>query len=70
MYHIFYFLLGSENYYEEIKILIIDWIKNNYIEYESFFAEDPNETKAEAAKKEFEYIKTKIILGLDIMLSK
>ena len=35
-----YLLLGDENYFENIKELIIHWIENNYQQYVSFFSDD------------------------------
>ena len=32
-----FFLLGDENYYMNIKELIINWIKDNYLHFENFF---------------------------------
>jgi len=55
-----FFLLGNENYYKEIKELIIQWIEDNYSIYENFFADDDekNINKAIKAKQEYEYIKS------------
>ena len=35
-----YFLLGDQEYYEEIKNLIIEWIENNKEMFISFFGDD------------------------------
>ena len=54
-----FFLLGDENYYMNVKELIINWIEANYLLFESFFSDDTvnNIGKKEVAKQEFEYIK-------------
>ena len=56
-----YFLLKSEEYYQNIKNLIVEWIENNYDNYLEFFGDDDsnNMTKEEIAKNEFDYIKSK-----------
>ena len=54
-----FFLLGDEIYYMNIKELIINWIIDNYLHFESFFSDDEanNISKEIIAKQEFEYIK-------------
>ena len=56
-----FFLLNTEEFYLEIKNLIIDWINNNYKQYTEFFGDDEtnNITKEEQAQNELEYIKKK-----------
>ena len=56
-----YFLLNTEDFYLEIKNLIIDWITNNYTQFENFFGDDEANilTKEQQAKKEFNYIQQK-----------
>ena len=56
-----YFLLKSQDYYLNIKNLIIDWIENNYDNFLDFFGDDEpnNMTREEIAKQEFDYIKSK-----------
>ena len=56
-----FFLLGNENYYKEIKELIIQWIEDNYSIYENFFPNDDsiNTNRETEAKQEYEYIKSK-----------
>ena len=48
-----FFLLNTEEFYLEIKNLIIDWINNNYKQYTEFFGDDEtnNITKEEASTK-------------------
>ena len=57
-----YLLLGDENYFENIKELIIQWIENNYQQYVSFFSDDDKNkiSKEDIAKDEYLYIKKKI----------
>ncbi len=35
-----FFLLGDENYYMNVKELIINWIEDNYLHFQSFFSDD------------------------------
>ena len=58
---IFYFLLNTEDFYLEIKNLIIVWIVHHYNQYKDFFWDDEvnNITKEKQAQKEFDYIKQK-----------
>ena len=55
-----YYLLKSQEYYKNIKNLIIDWIENNYKDFLDFFGDDDakNLKKEEIAKNEFDYIKS------------
>ena len=55
-----YFLLRSQEYYKNIKNLIIDWIENNYKDFLEFFGDDDakNLKKEEIAKNELDYIKS------------
>ena len=55
-----YFLLRSQEYYKNIKNLIIDWIENNYKDFLEFFGDDDakNLNKEEIAKNELDYIKS------------
>ena len=56
-----YFLLGSQQYYNEIKKEIIDWIEKNKQKFIDFFGDDDvnNITKEEKAEDELNYIKKK-----------
>ena len=56
-----YFLLGTENYYKEIKKEIIDWIEGNKAKFIEFFGDDDgnNIKKEELAEDELNYIKAK-----------
>ena len=62
-----YFFLLNEEFYLEIKHIIIEWIENNYDKFINFFWDDEenNLTKEELAKKEFNYIKTNNSWGSD-----
>ena len=53
-----YFLFGNQNYYNNIKNLIIEWIENNYEIFTSFFCDDDsiNVSKEQLTKEEYEYI--------------
>ena len=66
-----YFLLGNQNYYLEIKNLIIQWISNNYEKFTSFFGDDDkqNMTKEQLAQKEFEYTKEDNSWGGDLHIN-
>ena len=54
-----FFLLGSEEYYMNIKSLIIQWIENNFSKFEEFFSDDDdnNINYKEKASQEFEAMK-------------
>ena len=56
-----YFLLATEDYYNEIKKEIINWIEQNKQKFIDFFGDDDsnNITKEEQAEDELNYIKTK-----------
>ena len=56
-----FFLLGNEQFYEEIKNEIIKWIENNREAYDEFFGDDDanNKSKEELAEEEYNYIKSK-----------
>ena len=49
-----YFLFGTQNFYLEIKNLIIEWIENNYEKFTSFFGDEDanNGTKQQLAFEE------------------
>ena len=50
-----YFLLKSQEFYQNIKNLIIEWIENNYDIYLDFFGgDDANNLTKEMVQKEFE----------------
>ena len=53
--------MGSQDYYNEIKNEIINWIENNKERFSEFFGDDDtnNITKEEQAEDELNYIKTK-----------
>ena len=53
------FFLNNQEFYEDIKTSIIDWIANNYKTFENFFGDDDanNISKETLAKLEFDYIK-------------
>ena len=53
------FFLNNQEFYEDIKTSIIDWIANNYKTFENFFGDDDanNIYKETIAKLEFDYIK-------------
>jgi len=54
-----FFFLNNQEFYEDIKTCIINWINNNYKTFENFFGDDDanNITKETLAKLEFDYIK-------------
>ena len=54
-------MLGTENYYKEIKKEIIDWIEGNKAKFIEFFGDDDenNIKKEELAEDELNYIKAK-----------
>ena len=54
-----YFLFGNQNYYNNIKNLIIEWIENNYEIFTSFFGDDDsiNVSKEQLEKEEYEQSK-------------
>lgn len=54
-----FFLLGSEEYYINIKSLIIEWIENNFSKFEEFFSDDDDNDLSceEKALQEFEEMK-------------
>ena len=56
-----YFLLKSQEYYKNIKNLIIEWIENNYEDFLEFFGDDDSKNlkKEDIAKNELDYIKSK-----------
>ena len=62
-----YFLFGNQNYYNNIKNLIIEWIENNYEIFTSFFGDDDsiNVSKEQLTKEEYEYIFC-IIFKIDV----
>ena len=66
-----YFLLGNQDYYLEIKKLIIEWISNNYEKFTSFFGDDDklNLTKEQLAHDEFEYTKENNSWGGDLHIN-
>ena len=66
-----FFLLGSEEYYINIKSLIIQWIENNFSKFEEFFSDDDDKNLKykEKALQEFEEMK-KIIHGVLFIASK
>ena len=62
LYHcISHFLLNSENYYNDIKNEIINWIDNNRKQFNEFFGDDELHkiTKEKLADDEYNYIKKK-----------
>ena len=61
----------NEEFYLEIKHIIIEWIENNYDKFINFFWDDEenNLTKEELAKKEFNYIKTNNSWGSDYTIA-
>ena len=63
-----HFLLNSENYYNDIKNEIINWIDNNRKQFNEFFGDDELHkiTKEKLADDEYNYIK-KRILGVDLL---
>ena len=54
-----FFFLNNQEFYEDIKTSIIDWIAINYKTFENFFGDDDanNIYKETIAKLEFDYIK-------------
>ena len=54
-----FFLLGSQEFYMDIKNMIIDWIEKNFQLYEDFFNDDEinNLNHTELALNELQYIK-------------
>ena len=58
---------GNQNYYNNIKNLIIEWIENNYEIFTSFFGDDDsiNVSKEQLTKEEYEYIFC-IIFKIDV----
>ena len=66
-----YFLLNNDEFFEDIKNMIIEWIENNYKIYVNFFGDDDKKkkTKEELAKSELEYIKSKDSWGSDYTIS-
>ena len=56
-----FFLLGSEEFYIDIKNEIINWIDNNRKDFNEFFGDDDvnNRSKEELAEEEYKYIKSK-----------
>ena len=66
-----YFLLNDQNYFQFIKGLIIDWVKNNYVTYCEFFRDDENNNidKETLASKELEYMQKKNSWGGDIQIN-
>ena len=54
-----FFFLNNQEFYEDIKTCIINWIDNNYKTFENFFGDDDanNISKETLAKLEFDYIK-------------
>ena len=56
-----YFLLENEEFYTDIKNMIIEWIDKNYNKFIDFFGDidEQNLSKEEQAKVEFNYIKSK-----------
>ena len=61
----------DEEFYHEIKEIIIEWIDNNYERYQNIFGDDDKNhiTKEELAKKELEYIKSKDSWGSDYTIT-
>jgi len=66
-----YFLFNTQEYYKEIKQLVIDWIENNFNIFENFFGDDDNKNlkKETLAKEELEYTKKKDSWGGDIHIN-
>ena len=58
-----YFLFNKQQFYEEIKNLVIDWIENNFDIYLGFYGDDDSKNikKETLTKEEYEYIKKKIL---------
>ena len=54
-----FFLLGNEEFYNDIKNYIIRWIDNNREKFEDFFGDTDISTKIEQANEEYNYIKQK-----------
>ena len=66
-----YFLFGTQNFYLNIKKLIIEWIEYNYEKFTSFFGDDDinNITKEQLAKEEFDYTKKENSWGGDLHIN-
>ena len=66
-----FFLLKSQEYYQNIKDLIIEWIEAHYDNYLEFFGDDDanNITREEIAQNEFDYIKSKDSWGSHYTIS-
>ena len=62
-----YFRFGNQNYYNNIKNLIIEWIENNYEIFTPFYGDDDNinVSKEQLTKEEYEYIFC-IIFKIDV----
>ena len=60
---IFYFLFNRQQFYTEIKQLVIDLIENNYYIFLSFFEDldSKNIKKDTLVREEYEYSKKKIL---------
>ena len=57
-----YFLLGSEEFYMNIKELIMEWIKHKYVLFLNFFSDDDDENNISReilAKEEYDNIQNK-----------
>lgn len=60
-----------QEYYKEIKNLVIEWIENNQEKYLGFFGDDEirNISKEILAEEEYEYIKKNDSWGGDIQIN-
>ena len=56
-----FFLLGNDDFFQDIKNEIINWIDNNRETFNDFFGDDDinNISKEELTNEEYNYIKSK-----------